>query len=57
MWAPWRMRYITAEHTGGYEGPSCVFCDLPAQDDDAKTVDKKQPDPQPVTPPPIDKKS
>jgi len=37
MWAPWRMRYITAEHTGGYEGPSCVFCDLPAQDDDART--------------------
>jgi Flp pilus assembly protein TadD len=31
---------------------------LPAQDDDSKTVDKKQPDPQPVTPPPpVDKKS
>ena len=37
MWSPWRMAYITAEHEDGYEGPECVFCDLPAQDDDART--------------------
>ncbi len=34
MWAPWRMAYITAEHDHGYEGPACVFCDLPARRDD-----------------------
>lgn len=34
-----------------------VASGLPPQDDDSKTVDKKQPDPQPVTPPPVDKKS
>jgi ATP adenylyltransferase len=38
MWSPWRMAYIAAEHKGAYEdAPRCVFCDLPAQDDDART--------------------
>lgn len=37
MWAPWRMRYIEREHTGGYERGGCVFCDLPSADDDAGT--------------------
>jgi len=37
MWAPWRMAYIAAETEGGYEGPACVFCDLPAAHDDART--------------------
>ena len=31
------MAYITAEHHDGFEGPACVFCDLPAQHDDART--------------------
>jgi ATP adenylyltransferase len=38
MWSPWRMAYITAEHEGGYDGSGCVFCDLPAQDDDERTL-------------------
>jgi len=37
MWAPWRMTYVSAEHDDAYEGPSCVFCRLPALDDDART--------------------
>jgi ATP adenylyltransferase len=37
MWSPWRMAYVSAEHRDGFEGPECVFCDLPAQDDDART--------------------
>lgn len=37
MWAPWRMAYISAEKDHGYEGPACVFCDLPAERDDART--------------------
>ena len=38
MWSPWRMAYISAEHKGAYEdAPACVFCDLPAQGDDART--------------------
>jgi ATP adenylyltransferase len=37
MWSPWRMTYISAEHTGGHDGPSCVFCDLPARHDDERT--------------------
>lgn len=37
MWSPWRMAYITAEHDHGFEGPSCVFCELPARGDDAAT--------------------
>ncbi len=35
MWAPWRMRYVS---TPSDERPAgCVFCDLPAQADDAAT--------------------
>jgi ATP adenylyltransferase len=37
MWAPWRMAYIGAEHGGEYEKPACVFCDMVAQHDDART--------------------
>ncbi len=37
MWAPWRMAYIAAEKDHGYEGPACVFCDLPAERDDERT--------------------
>ncbi len=37
MWAPWRMSYITAEHDHGFTGTGCVFCDLPAADDDERT--------------------
>ena len=37
MWSPWRMTYISAEHTGGHAGPSCVFCDLPGRRDDQRT--------------------
>ena len=34
MWAPWRMAYITSEHDHGFEGERCVFCALPARNDD-----------------------
>jgi ATP adenylyltransferase len=37
MWSPWRMAYVSAEKEHGFEGPSCVFCSLPAQDDDERT--------------------
>lgn len=37
MWAPWRMAYISGEHDHGFEGPRCVFCTLPAQDDDRRS--------------------
>ena len=37
MWSPWRMTYISAEHTGDHDGPSCVFCDLPRRRDDERT--------------------
>ncbi len=37
MWAPWRMAYVSAEHGGSHDGPSCVFCSLVAQDDDERT--------------------
>ena len=37
MWSPWRMAYVSAEHGDEYEGPACVFCDLPARGDDAAT--------------------
>lgn len=37
MWAPWRMSYVTAEHVHAFEGPACVFCQLPALDSDAET--------------------
>lgn len=38
MWAPWRMAYVSAEHDLEFEGPRCVFCDLPAQGDDARAL-------------------
>jgi ATP adenylyltransferase len=38
MWSPWRMAYITAEHEGGHDRAACVFCDLPARDDDERTL-------------------
>jgi len=37
MWAPWRMAYVSAENGDEHEGPGCIFCDLPAQDDDVRT--------------------
>lgn len=37
MWAPWRMAYITSEHDHGFEGERCVFCALPARNDDRAT--------------------
>ena len=33
MWAPWRMAYVSAENGDEFEGPGCVFCDLPALGD------------------------
>jgi ATP adenylyltransferase len=33
LWAPWRMEYIDSAREG--EG-GCIFCDLPAEDDDEK---------------------
>ena len=38
MWAPWRMAYVAKEHEGDYDGPSCVFCRLPRDDDDARAL-------------------
>jgi len=37
MWAPWRMSYITAEHDHLDTGSACVFCVLPARNDDARS--------------------
>ena len=37
MWSPWRMSYVSAEKDGGPEGAVCVFCDLPARHDDARS--------------------
>lgn len=31
------MAYVSAEKEHGFEGPACVFCDLPTHDDDART--------------------
>lgn len=33
MWAPWRMSYVGADPAE--RNPGCVFCELPAQADDA----------------------
>ena len=38
MWAPWRMAYVSAENGDEFEGPGCVFCDLPALGDDARAL-------------------
>jgi ATP adenylyltransferase len=32
------MAYVSAEHDHEFEGPRCVFCDLPAQGDDARAL-------------------
>ena len=37
MWAPWRGDYVAREHNDGYSGSNCIFCTLPARDDDAST--------------------
>ena len=37
MWSPWRMDYIAGGEERASGGPACVFCDLPAQRDDART--------------------
>ncbi len=38
MWAPWRMAYVSDEHDDRFTGPRCLFCDLPAEGDDARTL-------------------
>jgi ATP adenylyltransferase len=37
IWSPWRMAYIQAAKEQG-EGASCIFCDLPAEGDDVRTM-------------------
>jgi ATP adenylyltransferase len=32
------MAYVSAEHDHEFEGPRCVFCDLPALGDDARAL-------------------
>lgn len=32
------MAYISAEHDHEFQGPRCIFCDLPAQNDDVRTL-------------------
>lgn len=32
------MAYVSAEHDHEFEGPRCVFCDLPAQGDDERAL-------------------
>jgi ATP adenylyltransferase len=36
LWTPWRMEYIKA--AGAEDEPGCIFCDLPARDDDEKNL-------------------
>lgn len=36
IWSPWRMAYIQAAKEQG-EDDGCIFCDLPAEGDDART--------------------
>jgi ATP adenylyltransferase len=36
LWSPWRMEYIKS--AGGQDQPECIFCDLPARDDDEKNL-------------------
>jgi len=41
LWAPWRMEYIEAPKDpseASPEGSGCIFCDFPAQNDDAKNL-------------------
>ena len=37
IWSPWRMAYIQAAKEQGEDG-GCIFCDLPAQGDDVRTM-------------------
>jgi ATP adenylyltransferase len=37
MWSPWRMDYVAGGEERASGKPACVFCDLPAQHDDART--------------------
>jgi ATP adenylyltransferase len=36
LWTPWRMEYIKS--TGRDDQPECIFCELPARDDDEKNL-------------------
>ncbi len=38
LWTPWRMEYIGTARTGEH---SCIFCELPAMDDDAAHILKR----------------
>ena len=37
LWTPWRMEYIKSATTSDEE-EGCIFCDLPKEDDDARTL-------------------
>jgi len=37
IWSPWRMAYIQATKEQG-EDAGCIFCDLPAEGDDVRTM-------------------
>jgi len=37
IWSPWRMAYIQAAKEQGEDG-GCIFCDLPAEGDDVRTL-------------------
>ena len=37
IWSPWRMAYIRATKEQG-EDAGCIFCDLPAEGDDVRTM-------------------
>jgi ATP adenylyltransferase len=37
IWSPWRMAYIQAAKEQGDDG-GCIFCDLPAEGDDVRTM-------------------
>jgi len=37
IWSPWRMAYIQAAKEQGEDG-RCIFCDLPAEGDDVRTM-------------------
>ena len=37
IWSPWRMAYIQAAKEQGEDG-GCIFCDLPSEGDDERTM-------------------
>jgi ATP adenylyltransferase len=37
LWAPWRMQYVAASKEPA-DGSGCIFCDKPAEDDDAANL-------------------